>query len=223
MSFNPNLVVSHEVNKAFQSNNFPRWFYYYNFTGEAMGEDFIPYGEAMAYRYSHNAVFEIIGADSKSLGFKKLEIDHSSRTTKLTSIELAVLNVAKTNVANTFSAKQTMSEGAQAKSFQTTPYATGIIGTFSIDTDTTSTFIKITIIQEINLSITKAEVGMQITLQLIQDGLGGGTVDWSSDFRFPGGVNPITSTAPNVKDIFTFICSEENKLDCVSAVFNLPA
>lgn len=88
MSFNPNLVVSHEVNKAFQSNNFPRWFYYYNFTDEAMGEDFIPYGEAMAYHYGHNAVFEIIGADSKSLGFKKLEIDHSTRTTKLTSIEL---------------------------------------------------------------------------------------------------------------------------------------
>lgn len=143
-------------------------------------------------------------------------------TAQQTAIDNAVLNVAKTNVANTFSAKQTMNGGVQAKNFQTTSYSTGLAGGFGIDTDTKPAFIGLTIIESSFLFITKVEVGMLITLQLIQDNTGGGTVTWSSDFRFPAGVKPVISTAPNVKDIFTFICTEENTLDCVNAVFNLP-
>lgn len=41
-------------------------------------------------------------------------------------------------------------------------------------------------------------------LEVVQDATGGRTLNWNTIFKFPGGVLPVLSTAPNAIDLFTF-------------------
>lgn len=41
-----------------------------------------------------------------------------------------------------------------------------------------------------------------------QDGTGGRTIDWPASIKWPGGIEPTLSTAPNARDWFTFISTD---------------
>lgn len=48
--------------------------------------------------------------------------------------------------------------------------------------------------------------GYRFVLMLVQDGTGGRTVTWGSDYRFPAGVAPIMTATANKADLYEFIC-----------------
>jgi hypothetical protein len=47
--------------------------------------------------------------------------------------------------------------------------------------------------------------GAQYVLQLKQDSVGGHTVTWPASVRWPGGLPPVLSTAPNAVDVITMV------------------
>jgi len=52
-------------------------------------------------------------------------------------------------------------------------------------------------------------------LQVQQDGTGGRTLTWNAAYHFPGGVDPVLSTAANAIDIFSFVGAGGNVMRCV--------
>lgn len=100
MAFNPQLVVAHEVNKAFQNapalptytkttKDFPRWYDYYNLEGDTIGAGYISYKQAVDYRYGNNAIFAVIAADSSTIGYVKLTLDTTEETATLSNVAIA--------------------------------------------------------------------------------------------------------------------------------------
>lgn len=47
-------------------------------------------------------------------------------------------------------------------------------------------------------------------LHIYQDGTGGRTVSWTSNFKWPSGVAPTLSTGIGAHDIMTFVCDGTN-------------
>ena len=47
-------------------------------------------------------------------------------------------------------------------------------------------------------------------LHVYQDGTGGRSLTWNTAFKWPAGVQPTISTAPNAHDVFSFICDGTN-------------
>jgi hypothetical protein len=59
--------------------------------------------------------------------------------------------------------------------------------------------------------------GGHYSLRIIQDGTGTRLITWHATYRFPAGVDPCLSAAPNNIDILLFLCDGTN-LDCVGMV-----
>jgi hypothetical protein len=59
--------------------------------------------------------------------------------------------------------------------------------------------------------------GSRPRLKVIQDGTGTRLITWDAVYRFPAGVDPCLSAAPNNIDILIFDC-DGTHLDCVSMV-----
>jgi len=59
--------------------------------------------------------------------------------------------------------------------------------------------------------------GGHYSLRIIQDGTGTRLITWHASYRFPAGVDPCLSAAPNNIDILLFLCDGTN-LDCVGMV-----
>lgn len=56
------------------------------------------------------------------------------------------------------------------------------------------------------LACTNVSIGQPLFLRLIQDATGGRTVTWPAGVKWPGGVEPVLTTAPNNWDTFTLRC-----------------
>src|SRR5215469_4579990 len=52
---------------------------------------------------------------------------------------------------------------------------------------------------------------------LVQDSIGNRTVTWGNQYKFPGGVKPTLSTAPNAVDIISYVCRSASEMDCTFA------
>ncbi len=69
-----------------------------------------------------------------------------------------------------------------------------------------STLNDITLTANCTITMPAATSGSSITVILHQDAVGSRTASWVTP-KWPGGVVPTLSTAPNNIDVFTFICS----------------
>ena len=64
-----------------------------------------------------------------------------------------------------------------------------------------------------NLSApTNLEPGMRIILEVIQDGTGGRTLSFDTIYKFPGGTDPVMSTAISARDVLEFVISRDGTM-----------
>lgn len=72
------------------------------------------------------------------------------------------------------------------------------------------------------LAAQNGNVGSHFTLRIKQDGVGGRTLTYTADFRFPSGSAPTLTTVANATDYLSFIYDEvASKWDFVGNAFNL--
>ena len=85
--------------------------------------------------------------------------------------------------------------------------ATSSSGTATLDMNSSNQW-KITLTENITtFNVNNENEGQSLLIRFLQDGTGSRTIAWPADFKWPGGVTPVLSTAANAADVLqaTFV------------------
>jgi hypothetical protein len=85
--------------------------------------------------------------------------------------------------------------------------ATSSSGTATLDMNSSNQW-KITLTENITtFNVSNENEGQSLLIRFLQDGTGSRTIAWPADFKWPGGVTPVLSTAANAADVLqaTFV------------------
>ena len=83
---------------------------------------------------------------------------------------------------------------------------------------TSSAYHKVILTGNIAFTCTTEAEGQSGSIFITQDGTGGRTASWSTDFKWPGGTAPTLSTAANAVDRIDYVVLAANTIHCVATL-----
>jgi hypothetical protein len=97
--------------------------------------------------------------------------------------------------------------GFQGSSYMDMNTVTSSSGTATLDMNSSNQWM-ITLTENITtFNVNNENFGQSLLIRFLQDGTGSRTIVWPADFKWPGGVTPVLSTAANAADVLqaTFV------------------
>ena len=171
----------------------------------------------------------VLTYDASANGLRKVKATNLVENGSISTAKIADSNVttAKINNGAVTSAKVDTAGVAvlgTAQSFTTAhgfAASTLVEGTSTIDWDLSANQVaRITLTGNRTLSNPTNKVeGNVYILTVKQDGTGGRTLSFSSDYKFAGGSAPSITTTANKADVLTFVCEGTNLLGVASQSF----